>query len=166
MRVHLPYTYKLGLLKISLLQLPGAENPRLASDSRKQSQTGPSLGLLRVCLTQTLSSNWILCQSWEAGVVHFAVRKPGKVSHFSQVTLWVSGKANMPLRGHNNVLIKILFFNRKVKLDLCLNLQPILQLSWGRTTSKLLKPFFGLIGQEQNSFQECSNAKLLISSKD
>lgn len=47
------------------------------------------------------------------------------MSHFSKVTLLVSGKANTPLRVHN-VLIKILFFNRKVTLDLCLNLQPIL----------------------------------------
>lgn len=59
--------------------------------------------------------------------MHFTVRKkPGKVSHFSQVTSWVSGKANMPLRVHNNALIKMPLFNRKVKLDLCLNLQPVL----------------------------------------
>ena len=54
MRVHLPYIYKLRLLKDSLLQLAGAENPRLASNNQKQSQTAPSLGLLSVPDTDSL----------------------------------------------------------------------------------------------------------------
>lgn len=45
----------------------------------------------------------------------------------------------------------MLFFNGKVKLDLCLNLPPISP-SWGQTTFQTFKTSFGLMSQDQNSF--------------